>query len=312
MKQILKILGLTLICFNLSIQKAEPEIILNKYIVNVSALVLREKPDVKSTNLAILFKGKELHLLEDTVKEETINGIKGFWLKVKTNQNKIGYVFGAYVSKIQIIDNDKIPHQTDPFEKQFCAKVYPNGCECAQAIEKALLKSDSAVLRKNKSLIIKAENGKENVYTDKDDETTDSYGHALRGYFKDINYYVILTCYYEAGKFILINKKNGISFEILGFPHSISPSKKNILILVNDEGFSGIQILNIESGKPTIGIEFNTELSINNYKWQPHDATWIGNDQIEIDVHSAIDHEYNYYIHKVRVSKENNKWIVED
>lgn len=273
------------------------------FTVKVSALVLREKPDITSNKIYILFKGQLLTILEYNVKTETINGVNGTWVKIKSNQNKEGYVFGAYISPVEFYQNCK--YQINPVTDQYC-KGINNSQNCSIKIEKELIKIFPEVIRKDKVLLLKAENGKEIILQDNDINTDSCYYYNFRGYLKDINYYLIHIQLYEGSQYTLINKKNGEGVNIINFPRSLSSDKKYVLAL-SDDAYStlGFQIINISGDKPLIEINHKSN-------WIPYDVTWIDNNSFELSVNTEIIEKHTFYSHKVRVTKKDDKWIVED
>jgi hypothetical protein len=70
------------------------------YISNVTNLRLRESSDSNSKILRNLTKGEKLELIEKG-EEETINGITGNWVKVKTQQGETGWCFDAYLEEVK-------------------------------------------------------------------------------------------------------------------------------------------------------------------------------------------------------------------
>ncbi len=304
MKSMYLTFGVSLICILISNNIRGSEIIFNQCIVNVSNLALREKPANKSYKIAILFKGKKLYILEENVKEETVNDVKGYWYKVKTNQNKIGYVFSAEVFKVEGVE--KRYDKTDFQKEKYCTNKEKNIYKCSTKIEKELLNIHSDIIRKGNSLILKLENGKELNFTDHDEGTINETLHVLRGYLEEINYYILYMTHNNGWSYFLINKKNGEMIDVGGFPHCISLDKKNIVILLNYRdfpGYGGFQIINVKNPKPEKSLEYDFFLI-------PYNATWINNEEFIIDVYSSTKNKY--YQHKIKVFKQNNKWCVED
>jgi hypothetical protein len=274
------------------------------YIVNVPALILREKPDTNSNKLDVLFKGKSLEVLEIDSKIDTINGIKGNWVKVKTKQNIEGYTFGAYIIPTQLKDN--YTFQEDPLSEQYCKNI-GNSYECSKKIERELLKTSLDIIRNENSLILNIDNEKELIFKDKDVKNDSCYYYNFRGKLNEINYSIIRIQFYEGSRFTLINNKNGMSVDTENFPKSISPDKKYLLILCDeiDYSFAGLQLINISNEKPEIEFQYESN-------WIPHDAQWIDNNIIELKVDSPFTNEHKFYSHNVRVKKINNKWTIEE
>lgn len=69
------------------------------YSPNVNKLYLREKPTTKSKAVRFLLNGEEVIFLKKG-NEEVINGDKGTWIKVLTDKFEFGWVFDAYIDKV--------------------------------------------------------------------------------------------------------------------------------------------------------------------------------------------------------------------
>ncbi len=70
------------------------------YSPTVSTLRLRESPSLNGKYIRTLKQGEKLELLE-TGKKETIDGIKGNWVKVRTNQGEEGWCFDGYLEEVK-------------------------------------------------------------------------------------------------------------------------------------------------------------------------------------------------------------------
>jgi Leucine-rich repeat (LRR) protein len=77
-----------------------------KYIAQVDTLRIRESPNQGGKIIRMLSKGENLELLEKG-KEETISGVHGSWLKVKTDKGEIGWCFDAYLEEVKDNTGDK-------------------------------------------------------------------------------------------------------------------------------------------------------------------------------------------------------------
>ena len=76
-----------------------------KYIAQVDTLRIRESPDQSGKIIRMLSKGEKLELLEKG-KEETIGGVQGNWVKVKTDKGEIGWCFDAYLEEVKDATGD--------------------------------------------------------------------------------------------------------------------------------------------------------------------------------------------------------------
>lgn len=64
---------------------------------------LRDKPNGQI--LTKLFKNDTVIVLEKTKENETINGVAAPWYKIKTGKNQEGWIFGAYISETNLIND---------------------------------------------------------------------------------------------------------------------------------------------------------------------------------------------------------------
>jgi hypothetical protein len=72
----------------------------NEFINKVENLRLRNSPSSIAKIIRNLIKGEKLELIEKG-KEETINGVTGNWVKVKTQQGETGWCFDAYLEEVK-------------------------------------------------------------------------------------------------------------------------------------------------------------------------------------------------------------------
>jgi hypothetical protein len=71
-----------------------------KYIPKVDNLRLRESPSIDGKIIRLLTKNEKLEFMERG-KEETINGIKGYWINIKTEKGETGWCFDGYLNIIK-------------------------------------------------------------------------------------------------------------------------------------------------------------------------------------------------------------------
>jgi len=72
----------------------------------VDSLRFREYPSTEGKFIRNLKKGEKLELLEIDI-QETINGVKGNWVKIKTEKGEIGWCFDAYLEEVKQDDVKK-------------------------------------------------------------------------------------------------------------------------------------------------------------------------------------------------------------
>jgi len=71
-----------------------------QFTTKIDNLRFRERPDLDSKVIRVFKKSEKLTILE-TGKTETIDGVKGTWVKVKTEQGEIGWCFDAYLEEVK-------------------------------------------------------------------------------------------------------------------------------------------------------------------------------------------------------------------
>ncbi len=76
------------------------------YKPSIDNLRFRETPDLKGKFIRSLIKNENLELIE-TGKSDTIDGVKGNWVKVKTEKGEIGWCFDAYLEEVKDVNEVK-------------------------------------------------------------------------------------------------------------------------------------------------------------------------------------------------------------
>ncbi len=69
------------------------------YTPNVDNLRFRASPDLQGKFIRSLIKGEKLELIEKG-KADTVNGVKGTWVKVKTEKGEVGWCFDVYLKEL--------------------------------------------------------------------------------------------------------------------------------------------------------------------------------------------------------------------
>lgn len=274
------------------------------YIVKTSALVLRKKPDFNSASICRLFTGEELHVLEFLSREETTGNIDRSWVKVKTSQNKEGYVLNAFIEPVKFIND--IPYLDDELSDRYC-KTKSENEYCVEIIEKKQLKLYPEFTRSGSTLTLTLRNGKKINFTDNDADSDNCYNYYFREYLPEINYYLLTKKFHEGGASVLVNRTNGENLTIADYTIIPSPDRQNLMILSNEMAYTiaTLQIVNIASGSPLIRLDYNA-----GHFEAPYEATWIDNQHCEIN--STKCHEGRCFSHTILVTKTGDKWIVED
>ncbi len=89
-----------------------------KFMAEVTAqpyLALRESPSSNGRKIGELPYRSQVELLREAGPEETIKGIKGTWLKVKSAGGKTGWAFNAYLSIVSKKDRKNAPDSPDGY-----------------------------------------------------------------------------------------------------------------------------------------------------------------------------------------------------
>jgi uncharacterized protein YgiM (DUF1202 family) len=79
---------------------------INYYESKVDGLRLRQKPLIDSNIIRNLQKGERVIYIDDSNREETVNNVKGIWLKVKTEKGEIGWCFNTYLQEVKDTTSD--------------------------------------------------------------------------------------------------------------------------------------------------------------------------------------------------------------
>jgi hypothetical protein len=71
-----------------------------KFVPTIDNLRFRESPTLDGKFIKMLVKGEKLDFMEKG-KEEIVNGVKGTWVKVKTEKGEVGWAFDAYLEEVK-------------------------------------------------------------------------------------------------------------------------------------------------------------------------------------------------------------------
>jgi hypothetical protein len=140
----------------------------------------------------------------------------------------------------------------------------------------------NTIKARHDSLILPIENGTKVIFTD----TIINEGWQMRenkniGSYKSLPYYIVNITYWEAGEYVLINKKSGKRFSTSPYP-LLSPDKKFLIasiILPYIEGtFNDIQLFEINK------TELKEKFNIKPEKFQIEQLKWISNDKLAVQI----------------------------
>ncbi len=142
-------------------------------------LNLRMKDNPYSKKITKLDFGQEVIIAEKNSKSDTIDSRPGSWVKIKTAENQIGYVFDGYLSKFPIPSNEQISN--NDFHKYLLSNFPKNSCEL-------IIESPNTLEKKLTSKIIYTQENNITVV-----ETSYWESQDLEFIFKDIRYGELIT-----------------------------------------------------------------------------------------------------------------------
>lgn len=253
----------------------------------VDKLRLRKKPDTKSEILQELDEGEVLLFFnEKSPFTEKIN-LRGTiydepWLKVKTNENKIGWVYGGAIK----YEKPVIKITPSPYEGCVSAFVKSKNHEqynqCMGKIRTEQLKKDARFITKtDDGYELKLLSGETRTLQNSMDENEDFRQYEYLYYLEKLGYFVFRINFYEAGQFLLFDDKFGYLKQISGFP-TPSPDYKHIIATNADAAagfeYNGIQLF----GFTDRGMEIFYEKEYEFY--EPFLPEWIDEKTVEIQL----------------------------
>ncbi len=217
----------------------------------VDKLRLRKDPDTKSEILEELDEGEVLLFLnEKTNFKEKIN-LRGKiydepWLKVKSEENKIGWVYGG------AIKYEKPVFRISPSPYENCVSAFVESKNHEQYY-KCIEKVSNEQLNKDAQFVTKTEDGYEfkllsgetRTLKNSKEENEDFREYKYLCYLDKLGYFVFRINFYEAGQFLLFDDKFGYIRQLSGFPVP-SPDYKHMITTNADAvaqfEYNGIQL----------------------------------------------------------------------
>ncbi|MBS0617780.1 MAG: SH3 domain-containing protein [Spirochaetes bacterium] len=253
-------------------EKRAETIIQPKYVSSSNGLILREKPSARSKKIAILPFRMQLNNLIESHVCENIAGKDGCWEKY--SRDKVtGWVFNGYLSSYQPMMTQV---QYGHLATKYCAGL-SNFCECVTKIENEELPKYPNLSRKDKTITIRLDTGKEVSLTDT--SPADKYDVAtskFRFERKENGFYIFQVCCWEWSERHIINGLTGTAIRTFG-EQIFSPDGKYMLSF-SDEIFSrnGIEIFDLSAENP------KKVFSIAPPGVSMRSISWKANDLIEI------------------------------
>jgi hypothetical protein len=253
----------------------------------VDKLRLRMKPDTRSEILQELDKGEVLLFFDEkTPFTEKIN-LRGTiydepWLKVKTLENNIGWVYGG------AIKYEKPVFEVAPSPYGNCVSAFVESKNHEQ-YNKCMEKVMAEQLKKDAQFITKTEDGYElkllsgetRTLQNSMEENEDFRQYEYLYYLDKLGYFVFRINFYEAGQFLLFDDKFGYLRQISGFP-TPSPDYKHI-ITTNADAVAGFEYNGIQLfGFTDRGMEVFYEKEYEFY--EPFLPKWIDEKTVQIQL----------------------------
>jgi Bacterial SH3 domain len=249
----------------------------------VDKLRVREEPDANSKILVELNEGDSLVFLKektDFTQKISIRG-KVFdepWLKVRTRDNKTGWVFGGGV-KFYAPKLTRQPALYDVcFEllKDYRQMKFEECFKVEQA--KQLQRTAGIVESTDEALSLRLLTG-EKVVLENDTSSHRPVAHRFYYYYPQMSCFVVEAIYEDGSDFLLIDDKSGKQVVTWGYPKPSPDNQQWVCSFIGDqEGpdkLGGIQIL----ARGNNGLEVVWQEATNE---EPHVPYWLGEDIIEV------------------------------
>ena len=252
----------------------------------VDKLRMRTAPDTKSDVVAEIPEGGAMTYLEektDFTQQITLRG-KSYdepWLKVKTKEGKIGWVYGGGVKFYQ----PKVGALPSPYDRcmdYLKRRRVSQANKCIADIEGRQLTKDRQYVNKPKegALEFTLLNGKKKLFDDSEiEEAAAQQSYFYRYYVPQMGLFVIAVDGQETDAYRLINDKSGKETNIWGFPR-IAPDFKKLISyrgdLKNDLERNGLQIF----GYTDQGLELIWEKKLDRY--EPIIVKWLDIEEAEV------------------------------
>jgi hypothetical protein len=252
--------------------------------VKGSNVNVRQAPDVNSKVVVQLQDGEMLKVLEMKGGSVTIAGKTDHWYRVE-GKFGTGWVFGAFLDIHEDSEAGTVTNLVID-EKELCDGI-GNLYECYQILEKEWLRNYTEYAKRSKGkLFLKMDDGKWKTYEDDiDPEMEQSVGYSLTRVFETPRAYFLDVQHYEGGACILINRKNGSEFEVLGRPLFSQSNTKFVCFSIDlQAGYdpTGIEIWSWNNGKCTREFDLRDGTDGEDERWGPTGIQWISETMIRV------------------------------
>ncbi len=280
------------------------------YIAVQGNLNVREIP---GTSGKIVTQVKENHLLILTGQpqnKETVNNLENYWYKIRTLDGIEGYVFGAYIKPVEIVN--KMPALYPDINIEFSLI---GGQDRIEEREKFLFKKYNKNYRKESSLFMVLKNGEYKELKDKNDpnKEVECEFYKLLHYYENINYYLIYVSCYEWSEIILVNGNNGKEYYLADIPVFSKNYNRFVCSTVSDERRAGNICLEIYSINAN-GIELlhkYLQTANDNMLFFLSNPKWINDNLVSFErVNIKNWEEDQYFTTKAHAEYAEGKWVL--
>ncbi len=251
----------------------------------VDNLRLRSEPDTNSEVVKELKEGEALIFLgekTDFTKKVNLRG-KVYdepWLKIRTKDNIIGWVFGGAVRFYK----PSVDETPSPYDKCFThldKQAFGKYQDCINNIQSQQIRKDTRFLKEgNDGYELHLLSGKMVKLNYEIRDSTDFSKLEYRYYLPQMGYFVARADYYGDGEYLLINDKSGKQIPIWGYPKTSSDARH---LVSTNNGLEpskypkGIQVLSFTDNG--LEVVFEKETS---EEYLPTLPKWLDEKTIEV------------------------------
>lgn len=252
----------------------------------VDMLRVREFPNSKSNVLIKVPEGDSLTFMGEETLDKMKVTLRGKvfnepWLKVKTRNETVGWVYGGGVTNVAP-PSDRSPLAFDAcYIQKDKHWIWDENC-VERTAKKELRQDRQFVTKRNTSLIFNLLGG--DLKTLKNNRSSDSneyVDYTYLYYLKKMGYFVLRKNLHEGHEYLLVNDKTGAEISILGFPKA-SPNGHSLVAvsadLATDFNYNGIQIWRI--GDNGLVLDWENEMT----DMEPFLPKWYNNKTIQISL----------------------------
>ncbi len=212
----------------------------------VDKLRLRTVADTKSDIITELREGEALVYLEERSDFTEKISLRGTlfdepWLKVKTKDDKEGWVYGGGV-KFYKIGVDEAPTPYDDCFKLQKDRKRQQAKKCFERVQFRQLKAEGSLVKADPNAIhFRLLSGDQFSLTNVRSDTIYNY----RYYMKSMGFFVVFADYQQSEGYVFVNDKTGKMIYAKGFPKASTDG--NYIACLNADssnknGFNGIQL----------------------------------------------------------------------